>query len=48
VIYLLNGLKVMGSPEVLLEVNSATLPVVVSPLGGSKMIYLIMPVQIRS
>jgi DNA polymerase-3 subunit beta len=48
VIYLLNGLKVMGSPEVLLEVNSATSPVVVSPLGGSKMIYLIMPVQIRS
>jgi DNA polymerase-3 subunit beta len=48
VIYLLNGLKVMSSPEVLIEVNSATSPVAVSPLGGSKMIYLLMPVQIRS
>jgi DNA polymerase-3 subunit beta len=28
--------------------NSANSPVILTPLGGLKMIYLIMPVQIRN
>ncbi|NJM85219.1 MAG: DNA polymerase III subunit beta [Leptolyngbyaceae cyanobacterium SL_1_1] len=46
--YLLDGLKVFNTSEVQLQCNSATSPVVLSPLGGSKMTYLVMPVQIRS
>ncbi|WP_346291913.1 DNA polymerase III subunit beta [Sphaerothrix gracilis] len=45
--YLLDGLKVLNTSEVQLQCNSATSPAVLSPLGGSKMTYLVMPVQIR-
>ncbi|MFE4107283.1 DNA polymerase III subunit beta [Almyronema epifaneia] len=45
--YLLDGLKVINTSEVQLQCNSATSPAVLSPLGGSKMTYLVMPVQIR-
>ncbi|MEM7771714.1 MAG: DNA polymerase III subunit beta [Cyanobacteria bacterium P01_E01_bin.6] len=46
--YLLEGLKAFESADVQLQFNSATSPAVATPLGGSKMTYLVMPVQIRS
>lgn len=46
--YLLEGLKVMSTPEVQMQFNTATSPSVLSPLGGMKMTYLVMPVQVRS
>jgi DNA polymerase-3 subunit beta len=46
--YLLEGLKAFDSSDVQLQFNSATSPAVATPLGGVKMTYLVMPVQIRS
>ena len=46
--YLLEGLKAMQSGEVQINMNTATSPAVIQPLGGQKMTYLVMPVQIRS
>lgn len=46
--YLLEGLKAFNTAEVQLQFNTATSPSVMTPLGGLKMTYLIMPVQIRS
>ncbi|MEL7504760.1 MAG: DNA polymerase III subunit beta [Cyanobacteria bacterium J06554_6] len=46
--YLLDGLKSFPSSEVQLQCNSATEPSILTPLGGLKMTYLVMPVQIRS
>ncbi|MEM9089064.1 MAG: DNA polymerase III subunit beta [Cyanobacteria bacterium P01_F01_bin.53] len=46
--YLLEGLKALPTSEVQIQCNSATSPSVLTPLGGLKMTYLVMPVQIRS
>jgi len=46
--YLLDGLKSFSTTEVQLQLNTATSPVILHPLGGTKMTYLVMPVQIRS
>jgi DNA polymerase-3 subunit beta len=46
--YLLEGLKALTTSEVQMQFNTATSPSVLSPLGGLKMNYLVMPVQIRS
>ncbi|MEO1590753.1 MAG: DNA polymerase III subunit beta [Cyanobacteria bacterium J06632_22] len=46
--YLLDGLKSFPNSEVQIQCNSATEPSVLTPLGGLKMTYLVMPVQIRS
>lgn len=46
--YLADGLKAIGTNEVLMSMNSPTSPVVIQPVGGAKMQYLIMPVQVRS
>lgn len=46
--YLLEGLKVFNTSEVSLQLNAATTPVIVNPLGGIKMTYLVMPVQLRN
>jgi DNA polymerase-3 subunit beta len=45
--YLLDGLKALGSNEVQMQLNTATSPAVVIPLGQLQMTYLVMPVQIR-
>lgn len=47
VVYLLDGLKVFTSNEVQMQFNTSTSPAIISPLGGAKMTYLVMPVQIR-
>ena len=46
--YLLEGLKALPTSEIQVQCNSATSPSVLTPLGGAKMTYLVMPVQIRS
>lgn len=46
--YLLEGLKALNTAEVQMQFNTATSPAILSPLGGLKMTYLVMPVQIRS
>jgi DNA polymerase-3 subunit beta len=46
--YLMEGLKVITTAEVQMQLNTATTPAIVNPLGGTKMTYLVMPVQIRS
>ena len=45
--YLLEGLKVFNTTEVQMQLNQATSPVILTPVGGFKMTYLVMPVQIR-
>nr|WP_315875418.1 DNA polymerase III subunit beta [Acaryochloris marina] len=45
--YLSDGLKALDSQEVQLQMNSATMPAVLSPLSGRQITYLIMPIQIR-
>jgi DNA polymerase III subunit beta len=46
--YLMDGLKALNSGEIQMQLNTATSPVVVTPLGAVKMTYLVMPVQVRS
>ena len=46
--YLIDGLKALQSTEIQMQINTATSPVILTPLGSLKMTYLIMPVQIRS
>ncbi|MBW4491047.1 MAG: DNA polymerase III subunit beta [Trichocoleus desertorum ATA4-8-CV12] len=46
--YLMDGLKALNTSEIQMQLNSATTPVVLTPLGSIKMTYLVMPVQIRS
>lgn len=45
--YLLDGLKVLPTAEIQIQCNAATSPSILTPLGGSKITYLVMPVQIR-
>lgn len=46
--YLVEGLKAFNTSEVQMQFNTATSPSILTPLGGMKMTYLVMPVQIRS
>lgn len=46
--YLLDGLKALNTPEIQMQLNTSTSPVVLTPIGNVKMTYLVMPVQIRS
>jgi DNA polymerase-3 subunit beta len=45
--YLIDGLKALSTSHIQMQMNEANSPVILTPLGGRKMIYLIMPVQIR-
>jgi DNA polymerase III subunit beta len=46
--YLMDGLKAISTQDVQLQFNTATSPAILSPVGGSKLTYLVMPVQVRS
>lgn len=46
--YLTEGLKALPSNEIQMQLNHNNSPVIFTPLGGNKMTYLIMPVQVRS
>lgn len=45
--YAMESLKNISATEIQIKLNSATAPVVLSPLTGVKMTHLIMPVQLR-
>lgn len=45
--YAMESLKNLSATEIIIKLNSATSPVVLSPLTGVKMTHLIMPVQMR-
>ncbi|QLE55080.1 DNA polymerase III subunit beta [Nostoc sp. TCL26-01] len=46
--YLMEGLKALPSTEIQMHLNQTLTPVIFTPLGGLKMTYLAMPVQLRS
>jgi DNA polymerase-3 subunit beta len=46
--YLLEGLKAIDSSDIQIQLNTATSPAILTPIGALKMTYLIMPVQIRN
>lgn len=45
--YLMDGLKAFKGNEIQMQLNEASQPVIFNPLGGLKMTYLVMPVQLR-
>ncbi|MGV2828858.1 DNA polymerase III subunit beta [Myxosarcina sp. GI1(2024)] len=46
--YLMDGLKALSATEIKMQLNEWNQPVIFTPLSGSKMTYLVMPVQIRN
>ncbi|MFN9176062.1 MAG: DNA polymerase III subunit beta [Synechocystis sp.] len=44
--YLLDGLKALPSNDIQIHLNEGNQPVIFTPLGGLKMTYLVMPVQV--
>lgn len=46
--YLIDGLKALSTSDIQMQMNAANSPVILTPLGGLKMTYLIMPVQLRN
>ncbi len=46
--YLMDGLKALSATEIKMQLNEWNQPVIFTPVNGSLMTYLVMPVQIRS
>ncbi len=46
--YLMDGLKTLATQEIVINLNGPLEPVILNPLGGLKMTYLVMPVQLRN
>jgi DNA polymerase III subunit beta len=46
--YLMDGLKTLPTQEITIALNGPLEPVILTPLGGVKMTYLVMPVQLRN
>lgn len=46
--YLMDGLKTLLTQEITISMNGPLEPVILTPLGGVKMTYLVMPVQLRT
>ncbi|MGH8000526.1 MAG: DNA polymerase III subunit beta, partial [Brasilonema sp.] len=46
--YLMEGLKALPSTEIHMQLNGNLTPVIFTPVGGLKMTYLAMPVQLRN
>ena len=46
--YLIDGLKALPSTDIKMQLNEWNQPVIFTPLSGSIMTYLVMPVQIKS
>jgi DNA polymerase III subunit beta len=44
----MDGLKTLPTQEITISLNGPLEPVILTPLGGIKMTYLVMPVQLRS
>jgi DNA polymerase-3 subunit beta len=46
--YLIDILKTAASSEIQMQLNDATAPVIIKPLGGANATFLVMPVQLRA
>ncbi len=46
--YLMDGLKTLPTNEITINLNGPLEPVILKPLGGIEMTYLVMPVQLRA
>lgn len=46
--YLMDGLKTLPTQEITISLNGPLEPVILTPLGGINMTYLVMPVQLRN
>lgn len=46
--YLMEGLKAIPASEIVMSINTNLTPVILTPLTGVKMTYLVMPIQLRS
>ena len=46
--YVLESLRNLQSSEITVQMNTASSPAILTPLGGTKMTHLVMPVQIRN
>jgi DNA polymerase-3 subunit beta len=46
--YLMDGLKAIPASEIKMQLNEWNQPVIFTPIGGFKMTYLVMPVQLRN
>ena len=46
--YVTESLRNLQASEVQIQLNTPTSPVILTPLGGTKMTHLVMPVQIRN
>lgn len=44
--YLMDGLKALATKDIKIQLNEGNQPVILNPLGGLQMTYLVMPVQI--
>jgi DNA polymerase-3 subunit beta len=42
----MDGLKALPGGDIQMQLNEGNQPVIFTPLGGAKMTYLVMPVQI--
>lgn len=45
--YLMDGLKAIPANDIKMKFNEATQPIIINPLSGLKMTYLLMPVQLK-
>jgi DNA polymerase III subunit beta len=45
--YLMDGLKTISTQDIAIHLNGAIEPVILNPVGGTPITYLIMPVQLR-
>lgn len=46
--YLMEGLKAIPASEIVMSINTSLTPVILTPLTGVKMTYLVMPIQLRN
>lgn len=46
--YLIDGLKALSTSDIQIQMNTGNSPVILTPVGGRKMTYLVMPVQLRN
>jgi len=46
--YFMEGLKAIPSSDIQIHLNESNQPVIITPMSGLKMTYLLMPVQLRS
>lgn len=46
--YLTDGLKAMKCDQIKIQFNNPSTPIVIKPVDGTKMIYLVMPIELKN